>query len=150
VKRNTSYEGESRKRAAHALLAARREIYVRRGKRALLLRLLDTPEATIDDVRAVVELPPEINPKLFGPVVAHLADAGIIRGIGSTKSKRPEAHARKIDVWALTDRAAALSWLAANPDQPDQGPDAAGSFVINPINPHNGTGPAVATQPSLY
>ena len=60
-------EGERLKAAALALLEARRECYVRRGRRALLQAMLDGDgTATADDVRAAVELPADIDPKLFG------------------------------------------------------------------------------------
>ena len=43
-------EGERRKDAAHALLEARRDIYIRRARRVLILRLLEAETATADDV----------------------------------------------------------------------------------------------------
>jgi hypothetical protein len=115
-------EGEALKLAAHALLAARREVYVRRGRRALLLRLLAAGTATADDVRDAVELPPGINPKLFGAVPGLLAAAGIIEAVGYTRTARKEGHARPVLRWRLADRAAALAWLGANPDLPDLEP----------------------------
>ena len=72
-------EGELLKREALTLLEARREVYVLRGRRALLGALLCSGTATADDVRDAVELPPGINPKLFGSVPGSLAKAGIIR-----------------------------------------------------------------------
>jgi hypothetical protein len=142
-------EGERRKQDVLQTLAAHREAYVNRGRRVLLERLLSHGLATADDVRRAVELPGKIDPRCLGSVPGPLARAGIIRCTGSTKTKRAKAHARKIEVWALADRAAALAWLAAHPDQPDQGPDTLGSPVVNPTNPNNGTGSAVA-QPSLF
>ena len=59
-------EGESRKQAAFALLAATREVVIRRAQRALLTVLLETGSGTADDVRALVELPPGVNAKCFG------------------------------------------------------------------------------------
>ena len=82
-------------------------------------RLLDRGEATIDDVRDVVSLPNGIGPKVFGPIGIGLANAGIIQSVGMVKSKRPEAHGRKIELWRLKDRAAALRWLEANPLIPE-------------------------------
>jgi hypothetical protein len=116
-------EGERRKLSAHALLQAHRRVYVRRGRRALLLRLLDAGTATADDVRAAVELPPALNPTCFGSVPGRLAEAGIIRPAGFVRTKRPEGHARPVQLWQLADRAAALAWLAAHPDLPDPSED---------------------------
>jgi hypothetical protein len=115
-------EGEQRKLSAHALLEAHREVYVRRGRLALLRQLLTAGTATIDDVRAVVELPPEINPKLFGAVPGPLAAAGIIRAAGYVPTRRKEGHARPVLCWQLADRDAAFAWLATHPDLPDRAP----------------------------
>jgi hypothetical protein len=112
-------EGERRKLAAHALLSARRELYVLRGRRALLAALLDRAEATTDDVRRAVTLPDGIDPVCFGTVPGELARAGIVERARFAKTARPEAHARPVSVWRLRDRAVALAWLAAHPDRPD-------------------------------
>ncbi len=115
-------EGEARKLDAHALLEARREVYVLRGRRALLAALLAGVEATADDVRDAVEVPDEINPVCLGVVPGLLARLGIIERVGFTESRRPDAHARPVSVWRLADRDAALAWLAAHPDRPDPTP----------------------------
>jgi hypothetical protein len=112
-------EGLRRRDAAHRLLRARRAVYVRRGQRALLLHLLDAGTATVDAVRAAVELPPEVSPCCFGAVPGTLADAGLIHAAGYQRSTRAQAHARPLIVWALADRDAALAWLVAHPDLPD-------------------------------
>jgi len=109
-------EGERRKLSAHALLAARRAVYLRRGQRALLLRLLDAGTATADDVRAAVELPADIDPRCLGAVPGALARAGLVRRIDYAPSHRPERYASIVAVWQLADHAAALDWLAAHPD----------------------------------
>jgi hypothetical protein len=101
-------EGERRKLSAHALLEARREVYVRRGRRALLARLLATGTATADDVRAAVTLPPDLDARCMGAVPGELASAGIIRPGGYVKTARPVGQARPVLVWHLADRAAAV------------------------------------------
>jgi hypothetical protein len=113
-------EGEVLKVDALALLEAQREVFVRRGRRALLRAMLDGDgTATTDDVRAVVELPPGIDPKLFGPVPHRLAYDRIIRNAGRVKTARAVAHGRYVELWELADRDKALAWLAAHPDVPD-------------------------------
>lgn len=112
-------DGAARRDDALGMLAAQRTLYVLRGRRALLAALLAHGEATADDVRAAVELPPGISPKLFGAVATPLAKAGIIEQAGYALTARPEAHARPVAVWRLADRAAAERWLAAHPDRPD-------------------------------
>lgn len=111
--------GEGRRDAAHALLSARRAVYVRRGQRALLAAVLATGQATADDVRDAVELPPGIDPVCLGAVPGSLARAGIIRAGGYVRTCRPSAHARPLQVWILADQAAAERWLAAHPDVSD-------------------------------
>ena len=111
--------GKTRKQERHSLLRERRVVYVRRGQRALLNRLLCGETATADDVRDSVKLPLSIDPRCLGAVPGSLARAGIIRSLGYVKSARPERHASPIQVWAIADRAAAVAWLAANPDYPD-------------------------------
>ena len=117
--RDHDSEGERRKRDAHARLRARRRLFVRRAQRALASVLLAVGRATIDAVRAAVPLPPDIDPKLFGAVPGELARADVIRYDGFLRTTRAEAHARPVTVWALADRAAALDWLTAHPDLPD-------------------------------
>jgi hypothetical protein len=118
----TESNGDARKDAAHALLEARRDQYVCLARRALLLHLLEHGTATIDDIRAVVELPDDINPKLFGAVPGALARAGIVRRVGFTMTARPAAHSRPISVWTLVDEEKAREWLAANPTLPMSAP----------------------------
>ena len=115
-------EGERLKLAAHAVLAARREALVRRGRRALLLALLTRATATADDVRIAVELPQGVGPRCLGAVPGELARAGLIRRVGYSPSTRPLAHARPVGVWQLLDSDRARRWLAAHPDLPDPEP----------------------------
>lgn len=115
----TNLDGTARRDGALATLAEKRELYVLRGRRALLTALLTKGTATADDVRAAVELPPGIDPKCFGAVATPLAKSGIVAQAGYALTVRPEAHARPIAVWRLADRAAAEQWLAAHPDRPD-------------------------------
>jgi hypothetical protein len=77
---------------------------VNRGRRALLQRLLDCGTATVDDVRAVVELPVAIDPKCFGAVPRSLARAKIIRAVGFAPTTRPAGHARPITLWDAPTR----------------------------------------------
>jgi hypothetical protein len=112
-------EGLRRRDAAHVLLAARRAVHVRRGQRALLGQLLRCGSATADDVRGLVQLPADIDPRCLGTVPVALARADIIRAAGYVRSTRPAAHARPVLRWQLADRAAALAWLATHPELPD-------------------------------
>lgn len=140
-------EGQRLKADALLTLAERREVYVNRGRRALLQTALAVGAASADDVRELVELPPGINAKCLGAVPGPLARAGIIRADGFDKTCRPIGHARPVTVWALADREKASRWLAAHPDLPDPGDDdhAAGSqSLLFPIQPTNEPGATVA------
>jgi hypothetical protein len=66
-----------------------------------------------------VLLPPGIDPRCYGAVPTPLVESGIIRAAGYRATERPEANARPVTLWALTDRTAALSWLDAHPPLPD-------------------------------
>ena len=144
-------EGERRKLDILATLDARRDALVTRARRALLSHLLTHDIGTADDVYWAMTLPPGIDPRCLGSVPGPLARARIIRRIGFVPSDRKQRHASVLSVWALLDAHAARDWLARHPDQPDNlGPDALGLPVVSPINPNNGTGPAVATPPSLF
>ena len=108
-------EGERRKQAALSNLEQRRARCILRAQRALLERLLAVGRATADDVRAAVELPVDIDPKMFGAIPRGLVKSGIIEAVGYTKTTRPEAHARPVTVWGLTDRDKAEQWLRDHP-----------------------------------
>ncbi len=110
-----SHVGEARKRYAHSLFETHSEPLVIAARRALLLKVLESGFASIDDVRAVVPLPPFANAKAFGSVPTPLSKAGIIRRIGFVTSARAIANARPITRWELLDAAKAYAWLAAHP-----------------------------------
>ncbi len=110
-----SHVGEARKRYTQSLFETHSESLVIAGRRALLLKVLESGSATIDDVRAVVPLPLTANAKAFGAVPGALAKAGIIRDAGFVKSTRSIAHSRPITRWELVDAAKAYDWLAAHP-----------------------------------
>lgn len=136
-------EGERRKREAFAALQAHRDVYIRRGRRALLTAMLHNDTATIDAARAVVELPPDLGPKLFGVVPGRLVRLGIVQPDGFIKSTRALSHARPIQRWRLIDRDAALAWLRDHPDRPDPVPPDECEGSLFPLN-NKGTSPAVA------
>ena len=121
-------DDERRKRAALDLLAARRAAIVRRARRALLTRLLDAGTATADDMRDAVQLPPGVRPVALGAAPGPLALAGIIRAAGYVTTRRALAHTRPVTLWALANRAAALEWLRAHPDLPDNTPAQRGFY----------------------
>jgi hypothetical protein len=67
------------------------------------------------------------------------------------KSVRPIRHASVISIWELADRAAALAWLARNPDLPGAEPDAAGELCPSTPCPPSPAPLAVAlSQSTLF
>lgn len=111
-------DGRRRRDSAHLVLMLRRERYVRSEQRVLLLCLLDHEIATVDDVRAAVVLPDDLDPTLTGAAMRALAVGGLIRGDGYVQTARPVAHARPVTIWRLVDAAAARQWLADHPEMP--------------------------------
>lgn len=130
-RRKGQEEGVSRKDAAHSRLEAHRDVLIRRARRALLLRLLEAGTATADDVaERIGPTNASVDRRWLGTVPAPLAIARIIRRVGYTKSARPIRHASVIAVWELADRAAALAWLARNPDLPNTKSIDSGPFSL--------------------
>jgi hypothetical protein len=129
-------------------LEARREMFVNRGRRALLVKLLAEGLATADHVRRAVTLPKGIDPRCLGTVPGPLARAGIIRRAGFIPSDRAERHASIQSVWELADETAARRWLATHPDFPDLDENAGAVTPLFPDTP-NKSGSAVAL-PSLF
>ena len=151
-RRAKQQEGERRKDAAHLLLEARREVSIRRARRALLTRLLEVGIATADDVaERVGPVDPALDRRFLGTVPGLLAVAGIVRRVSYTKSARPTRHASVIAVWELVDRAGALAWLARHPELPDIEPDAAGALCPStPQSPSPTPLTASLSQSSLF
>lgn len=114
----TGDSGETRRDAALLLLAACRLALVRDIQRAAVRLALTAETFTADDLRAAVDIPPGVNPKVVGAAVRALAGADIIRKAGTKNSTRKEAHARPNAVWKLADRVKATAWLAVNPPIP--------------------------------
>lgn len=104
------------KERALNLLEAFHEDRIITAQRALLKRLLTHGYATIDDARDSLDIPKGTTPHWLGSVHRALEHDQIIARVGRLPSKRPEAHARKQDLWALMDRAKALEWQARHPE----------------------------------
>lgn len=108
-------EGERRRDSAFRKLEAHRDHLIRAGRRAMLLAALANGRTSIEDARAVVPVPPMVDPKFFGSVPGPLAEAGILKRIGYRPTTRAEGHARPVSLWELADAAKAVKWLADNP-----------------------------------
>lgn len=128
--------GQEREPRANAELAlpdpaevmkAQRSLVVLRARRALLECLLCVGEATADEVRDVVELPADADPRMLGAVPGPLLKAGIICFRGFVRTCRPTGHGRPVTRWGLVNRAAAKRWLRDHSDRPGQGPVAPGA-----------------------
>lgn len=115
--RNGGAEGERRRDEALAILRTRRSAALIRDLQVAAVRIaLERGEVCADDVRALVPIPADINPKVVGAAFRELADAGILSNTGTyRRSCRPQAHARPLPVWRLADAAGAVAWLTAHP-----------------------------------
>ena len=119
-------EGERRRDEALARLRLYRAVLIRRVQRAYVGLLRARGPSTCDAVRALVGIPPTIDPRLVGAAVRQLAELGLIRRAGLARSERPQAHRRDLVVWEIADSDAAAAWLADHPDLPDPEPPAPG------------------------
>lgn len=109
-------EGERLRDEALALLRDHRPALLRQLQRAFLQHLIQNGPATSDVVRSLVAIPTGVDPRVVGSAVRSLAEASLIISIGRRKSHRPESHARKVDVWNVTDEPKARHWLLSHPD----------------------------------
>lgn len=129
----SSSDGQQRRDDAFAVLQAHRQFYIRRACRTLLSILLRQGKATADDVRAVMHLPPHINPNLFGAAFGQLSRKKLIQAVGFTTSARPSRHAGPNRIWAIADTAAVHQWLHDHPDLPE--PEEHGNGGTTPTTP---------------
>jgi hypothetical protein len=109
-------EGDRLRDRALDLFRTRRPVLVRRLMRVFLNYVLIYGPATSDALRLLVPIPPGTDPRVVGSAVRALAELRLIHSIGRRKSRRPEAHARKLDLWAIRDDAAARQWLLIHPE----------------------------------
>lgn len=93
-----------------------RAVYVRRGQRLLVERLLRHETGSIDNVRDNIDIPSNVNPTCLGAVPGTLAKAGIIERVGFRNTDHPKGHARPVSVWTLRRREKAIRWLAEHPE----------------------------------
>lgn len=107
--------GEALRDAALALLRTHRAALVRALSRAAVRIALERGTVTADDVRHAVPIPAGIRPVVVGAAVRDVATAGVLRRVGYRPSARPEAHARPLTVWQLSDEPTGRAWLAAHP-----------------------------------
>ena len=117
-------EGERRRDSAHANLNHYRAVIVRRLQRGFIRLLLRCGEATIDALRAAVSVPTGTDPRVVGAAVRGLTLMGVVISVGRRQSIRAEAHARQLELWAISDRPAAIAWLDAHPELSDPEPTA--------------------------
>src|SRR5260370_1574661 len=123
---------ERRRDDALQLLRDRRAVLVRRVQRAYLALLLDRGPSTTDPVRAAVPIPEGTDPRLVGAAVRQLAELKLIHRTGMSRSTRPEAHGRDLPLWAISDRARTLAWLASNLELPEPAePIVYGPFLLD-------------------
>jgi len=105
LERNTNQsnctDGKAGKQLAFDLFEAHRKQWIARAVQVMVSLGRSNGTATIDDVRARLAIPKDLNPKWLGAVPSILARRGIFRLAGYVKSRRPVAHARPIGVWEL-------------------------------------------------
>lgn len=128
--------GEGRKLDAHAMLEARRELFIVHGRRALLRRLLDAGEATADDVPDGCKRAQAVMPwGAFAPIILPDDDAGRVALIDAHIAGGPAnvtyaplgkrsrmVRVERLQLAALTPRTdGRCSWLALDLDGASHG-----------------------------
>ncbi len=69
--------------------------------RAALSIVLRQGIVSADDVRSVVEIPPDVDPRIVGPVFLSLKNEGWLEQIGDHHTGRGIAHSRMVRDWRL-------------------------------------------------
>lgn len=129
-------EGERLRDQAFERLRWSRPVLVRRLQRAFVTHLLANGPDCTDAVRALVPIPPDVDPRVVGYAVKSLSfDHGITHSVGATKTARKVAHRRHLERWAIPDAAKARRWLDRHPDlcAPAPVPDAAPADPADPF-----------------
>lgn len=75
---------------------------------ALLSVLIDEGAAGTDDAHERYELPPSVEPRTWGAIVAGLLARGLIRRTGDRHTSRAIAHNRRIGIYVPVDRQQAI------------------------------------------
>jgi len=127
---NDPSEGERLRDRALGKLRAHRPSLTRRLMRVFLEYLLDFGPSTSDALRLLVEIPAGIDPRCVGAAVRALHEADLITSVGREKTRRPVAHARVLELWAVRDEAAARLWLLANPAPELVSADSADPYAV--------------------
>jgi len=99
------------------LAEIRRQTLVRRGQRALLGQLLDGHTATVDDVAALLVLPPETGRRCPDAIPRALAEARLIEPLPNPRSPAPDGWS-STTIWTLGNREDAEKWLVEHVDLP--------------------------------
>ena len=147
--RHGQNEGESRKDAAHHLLEAHRDVLIRRARRALLLRLLEVGIATADDVaQRIGPTDPSIDPRWLGTVPDRSqSPASYVEP--TTRNRLDRFDMLPSSQSGIANRAAAMAWLARNPDLPEAEDDDGAPCPATPKPPSPTPLAVSVAQPNL-
>lgn len=70
---------------------------------AFLDALINRGEAGVDDAHRLYELPPCVDQRLWGAIIAGLQAANVIRRVGESPTTRRIAHGRRIGRYVASD-----------------------------------------------
>lgn len=98
----------------------RRDCWLRRAKRCLLILLIDKGITSTDDVRELVPVPDAVHPSIVGDVPKDFHKDGLIERVGDFHTDRPVAHGRFLSLWRIKDIDTARQWLETHPDLPSE------------------------------
>jgi len=106
-------EGERLRDEAFARLEHHRPYLITRLQCAFVKHLLTHGPSTSDPIRQLVPIPVGTDPRVVGCAVQLLArQHRLTKSIDSDKTYRKIAHARRLQVWAITDEARARNWYS--------------------------------------
>lgn len=70
---------------------------------ALLSVVIDLGEASTDQAHQKFELPPSVEPRIWGAVTMRLLAEGALRRVGDAHTRRRVAHGRRVGRYRATD-----------------------------------------------
>jgi len=95
--------GEQLRDEALAGIEARRHSWLQKARLEAMMIVRQRKTVTINDLREVIELPKDFSPNTWGAVFK----CKDFKAIGYEKATHPEAHARAIRIYTLTEYCAA-------------------------------------------
>ncbi len=105
--------GLNERDAAFARIQQRRASQLRKAQREAVRLVLFGLTISSDDLHPLHNGPE--HRQYLGAALNGLAKAGVIHSVGRVTTRIKTSHGRKVELWALKDRARATAWLSDHP-----------------------------------